>query len=74
MLIAVGTLVLGASGTLNGRLGASTAFAVTLTIGVTVLFAGFLVATSQPHLRAVRMKPSDSAEGATQDLASPALG
>jgi len=74
VLIALGTLVLGASGTLNGRLGASTAFAVTLTIGVTVLFAGFLVATSQPHLRAVRTKPSDSAEGATQDLASPALG
>ena len=30
-LIAVGTLILGASGLLNGRLGASKAFAVTLT-------------------------------------------
>ena len=48
-LIAVGTLILGASGPLNGRLGASKAFAVTLTIGVTVLFAGFLVATSSPR-------------------------
>ncbi len=45
-LIAAGTLVLGASGVLNGRLGASTAFAVTLTVGITILFAGFLVATS----------------------------
>jgi len=46
VLIAVGTLILGASGTLNARLGAAKAFAVTLTVGVVVLFAGFLVATS----------------------------
>jgi hypothetical protein len=46
VLIALGTLILGASGTLNARLGAAKAFAVTLTIGVVVLFAGFLVATS----------------------------
>jgi hypothetical protein len=45
VLIAVGTLVLSASGTLNARFGALTAFAVTLTIGIVVLFAGFLVAT-----------------------------
>ena len=45
VLIALGTLVLGASGTLNGRLGASTAFAVTLVAGVVVLFCGFLIAT-----------------------------
>ena len=46
MLIATGTLVLSASGTLNARLGAETAFAVTLVTGVAVLFVGFLVATS----------------------------
>lgn len=46
VLIAAGTLVLSASGTLNARLGADTAFAVTLTAGVAVLFVGFLVATS----------------------------
>jgi hypothetical protein len=45
VLIAVGTLVLSASGTLNARLGAETAFAVTLTVGIAVLFVGFLVAT-----------------------------
>jgi hypothetical protein len=44
-LIAAGTLVLSASGTLNARLGAMTAFAVTLAVGITVLFAGFLVAS-----------------------------
>jgi hypothetical protein len=51
VVIAVGTLILGASGTLNGRLGASTAFAVTLAIGVVVLFAGFVVATSASTTR-----------------------
>ncbi len=75
-LIAAGTLILGASGTLNGRLGASKAFAVTLTIGVTVLFAGFLVATSSP--RAPRAEPvvgpTESAQRAPKDLASPTLG
>ena len=45
-LIALGTLVLGASGTLNGRLGAEQAFSVTLVIGIVLLFAGFLVATT----------------------------
>jgi hypothetical protein len=46
LLIAAGTLVLSASGTLNARLGAETAFAVTLVAGVVLLFLGFLVATS----------------------------
>jgi len=67
-LIAGGTLVLGASGTLNGRLGASKAFAITLTIGITILFAGFLVATSSPSTRSDR-----SAQHAPQDLSAPAL-
>ena len=44
LLIAAGTIVLSASGTLAGRLGKDTAFAVTLLIGIVVLFAGFLVA------------------------------
>lgn len=46
VLIAVGTLVLSASGSLAGRLGKDRAFAVTLLVGIVVLFAGFLVATS----------------------------
>ena len=52
VLIALGTLVLSASGTLNGRLGAEKAFAVTLTVGIVVLFAGFLVATNAGRVRA----------------------
>jgi hypothetical protein len=46
VLIATGTLVLSASGSLNARLGEMQAFAVTLLVGVVVLFAGFLVASS----------------------------
>lgn len=46
VLIAAGALVLSASGTLAGRLGKDTAFAVTLVVGIVVLFAGFVVASN----------------------------
>ena len=46
VLIAAGTGVLGASGTFSARLGAARSFAITLVVGVVVLFAGFLVASS----------------------------
>jgi hypothetical protein len=46
LLIAAGTIVLSASGTLAGRLGKDTAFAITLLIGIVVLFAGFLLAST----------------------------
>jgi hypothetical protein len=45
VVIATGTLVLSASGTLAGRLGKDRAFAVTLVLGVVILFCGFLIAT-----------------------------
>ncbi|MFM8601903.1 MAG: hypothetical protein ACKODP_07500 [Actinomycetota bacterium] len=46
VLIAAGAAVLSASGTFAGRLGADTSFAVTLSTGISVLFAGFLVASN----------------------------
>lgn len=46
VLVAAGAAILSASGSLAGRLGEDTAFAVTLAAGVSVLFAGFLVAGS----------------------------
>ena len=46
LLIAAGTLVLSASGTLAGRLGKDRSFALTLLVGIAVLFAGFLVASA----------------------------
>ena len=45
-LIALGTLILAGSGTLNSVFGAMTAFAVTLLVGIVVLFAGFLLASA----------------------------
>lgn len=57
LLIALGTAILSTSGLLNSVLGEMEAFAVTLAVGVLVLFVGFLVATSpqpQRRLQAVR--------------------
>jgi len=57
LLIAAGTLILSASGTLAGRLGKDEAFLITLLAGICVLFAGFLVtsapASRRPALHAV---------------------
>jgi hypothetical protein len=50
VLIALGTFVLSASGTVAGRLGKTNAFAVTLALGIVVLFAGFVVATGNPGI------------------------
>jgi hypothetical protein len=46
VLLALGTAVLSASGLLNGVADEMTAFMVTLAVGITVLFAGFLVASA----------------------------
>jgi FtsH-binding integral membrane protein len=43
VLVAIATLVLSASGSLAGRLGEEQAFAVTLSVGVVILFVGFMV-------------------------------
>jgi len=51
LLITAGTLTLSASGTLAGRFGKDRAFALTLLIGVCILFAGFLVASSSKRAR-----------------------
>jgi hypothetical protein len=50
VLIAIGTFVLSASGTVAGRLGKANAFAITLALGIVVLFAGFVVATGNPGI------------------------
>lgn len=65
VLVAFGTLVLSASGSLAGRLGEEQAFAVTLSVGVVILFVGFMVPSVQPGT-------SSSAQRATQHLASTA--
>ncbi|MGH9103607.1 MAG: hypothetical protein ACRDYD_11595, partial [Acidimicrobiales bacterium] len=47
VLIAVGTLVTGASGLLNSVVDQMTGFAVTLVIGISIIFVGFLVASGR---------------------------
>jgi hypothetical protein len=44
-LIAVGTIILGIGGIFNSALGAMEAFAVSLVVGITLIFGGFLLAT-----------------------------
>jgi hypothetical protein len=56
LLIALGTIVLSASGTMAGRLGKDTAFSLTLLVGIVVLFAGFLVASTMPRRPVVALR------------------
>jgi hypothetical protein len=54
VLIAVGTLILGAGGLLNSVLDEMDGFAISLVVGITVLFVGFLL-TNAPRRPAVRI-------------------
>jgi hypothetical protein len=58
VLIAVGTAVTGASGLLNSVADAMTGFAVTLVVGVTVIFVGFLVSTAATDAAPSRPVPA----------------
>ncbi len=49
VLIASGTIVLGAGGVLNSALGEMDGFAASLVIGIILLFGGFLTATATPR-------------------------
>lgn len=53
IVIAAGTLVLSGSGSVAGRFGKDQAFAITLTVGVCILFVGFLIAGNAASRRAV---------------------
>ena len=53
-LIALGTLVLSGGGTLQGVLGHDEAFTVSLAAGITVIYAGFLVAARRTTVRKER--------------------
>lgn len=60
-VIALGTLILSASGTFAGRLGKDRAFTVTLLVGIAVLFAGFLVASTSGATRRARVAAAATA-------------
>ena len=53
-LLALGTATLSASGTLNARFGEMRAFSITLTVGIVLLFLGFLLTGSRPRPTAQR--------------------
>jgi hypothetical protein len=54
LLIAAGAGILGASGILNSVFDEITGFVVSLAVGITVLFAGFLIASAAPRPEPVR--------------------
>lgn len=72
VVIATGTLVLSASGTFAGRLGKDRAFAITLLVGITVLFAGFLIASTSSSPRRPTVA-TPSVQVAAQELAAEPL-
>jgi hypothetical protein len=75
VLIAAGTLVLGAGGLFNSVLDEMEAFAVTLLVGIALLFAGFLVATGgQTALRAAPAPAGHRPGPGTQSEESHAVG
>ncbi|GAC1478593.1 MAG: hypothetical protein NVS1B12_15100 [Acidimicrobiales bacterium] len=62
-LIALGTLVLGASGLFNSVFDAMSAFAIALLVGITVIFAGFLAATAPTPARRSALPPGPPGPG-----------
>lgn len=57
VVIAVGTLILSASGLIAGRLGQDRAFAITLLVGVSALFGGFLIASNPTRQQSMQFAP-----------------
>jgi hypothetical protein len=53
VLIAIGTMVLGAGGVLNSVADAMNAFAISLVCGIALIFAGFLLTNAPPELAPV---------------------
>lgn len=65
VLIATGTVILSSSGLLNSVLDEMNGFAVTLVLGISVIFAGFLVATGGRRLQSVPVPMSRRRVGDT---------
>jgi hypothetical protein len=67
-LIALGTIVLSSGGLVQGIVGHDEAFALSLAIGISVIYSGFLVSTYEP--RAVTVAPASTihAQLATEHL------
>jgi hypothetical protein len=74
LFIAAGTLILSAGGILNSAIDAMNAFAVSLVVGIAVIFVGFLLTNTGPTRADDRVRGSLGAgplpQGAAQQLAS----
>jgi hypothetical protein len=64
LVIAAGAATLSASGLLNSVAGEMAAFAITLTAGITLLFAGFLLATAPTRVAPVVALPTSAGAAA----------
>ena len=73
LVIAGGTLVLSAGGILNSTLDAMNAFAVSLVVGIAVIFAGFLLASSGTARADERRTPASLAAGPLPERAAQEL-
>jgi hypothetical protein len=62
-LIALGTLVLSGGGVLQGAVGDDEAFAITLATGITIIYAGFLVAEDAQSRSSRRRSLPEGARG-----------
>jgi hypothetical protein len=72
-LIALGTLVLSSGGLWQGLVGSDEAFAMTLAVGIAVIYAGFAVASGvrRGSILAYPAAPDPPPEGATPEDATP---
>jgi hypothetical protein len=61
-LIALGTLILSSGGLLQGIVGSDEAFALTLAVGISVIYGGFLVASGVSRAAVVGTPPSDDSD------------
>lgn len=74
VIIATGTLILSAGGVSNSVLDAMDAFSVSLVVGISVIFAGFLLTNTPTPVPEWRWQPSDLADvevGATPISVTP---
>lgn len=70
VLIALGTVILSSSGLLNSVLDEMDGFAVTLVVGISVIYAGFLVATSGPNSTPATRQPRSLEAGVASEQAA----
>jgi hypothetical protein len=70
-LIALGTLVLSSGGLWQGIVGSDEAFALTLAVGIAVIYLGFVVASGTRRSSAAAYESGDTADDAASEAGAP---